>query len=80
MVRIEHVAAALGRMANWTDYDEAQIRWLWGGNQTKVGVIVERAANALIDGLYPGHTLDISWPSDGGLGQGEAALMTSGQS
>ena len=78
MVRIEHIAAALGRMDNWNEYDEAIIRRLLKVDQTKAGVS-QRAANALIDGLYPGHRSDISRPVKGVFGQGEAALTTSGQ-
>ena len=55
MVRIEHIAATLERMDNWTDYNEATIRRLLGVDQTKAGVS-QRAANELIDELFPGHT------------------------
>ena len=54
MVRIEHIAAALDRMDNWTDYNEAQIRRLLGVDQKKAGVS-QQAASSLIDVLYPGH-------------------------
>ena len=78
MIRIEHIAQTLERWDNWTGYDEAKIRRLLGVDDKKAGVS-QRAANALIDGLYPGHTSDISRPGKGVFGQGEAALMTSGQ-
>ena len=55
MVRIDHIAAALERWDNWSDYDEAKIRRILGVNQKKRGVS-QKAANSLIDGLYPGHT------------------------
>lgn len=42
MVWIEHVAAALDRMDNWTDYDEAQIRRLLGVDQKKVVLYLNR--------------------------------------
>ena len=35
MVWIEHIAAALGRMDNWNDYNEAKIRRLLGVDQKK---------------------------------------------
>ena len=59
MVKIEHIAAILERMDNWTDYDEAQIRRLLGGNHIEVG------RDKLIDGLYPGHTHRISHSGKG---------------
>ena len=54
MVRIDHIAQTLERWDNWTDYDEAKIRQLLDVDQKKAGVS-QRAANSLIDGLYPGH-------------------------
>ena len=54
MMKIEHIAGALDQFDNWTDYNEDNIRRLLGVDQTTTGVS-QRAANALIDGLYPGH-------------------------
>lgn len=53
MVRIEHIAAALDRMDNWNEYDEAKIRRLLGVDQKKR--VSQRAANALRYTLFPGH-------------------------
>ena len=54
MVRIDHLVAALDRMDNWNEYDETAIRQLLKINQNKTD-ISQRAADALIDGLFPGH-------------------------
>ena len=38
MVKIEHIAGALDRFDNWTDYNEDKIRRLLGVDQKKAGV------------------------------------------
>ena len=69
--------AALDRMDNWNEYDEAKIRRLLGVDQKKASVSGGKFAHCgALSGPPARH---LSRPGEGVFGQDQAALMTSGQ-